>query len=107
MAGYRAWRVGCPTQRRTVARAFQANVPSVQTWAAVERLRALWPGKMVVKGLLHPDDARRAIDCGADAITVSNHGGNKLDSMGAAIDALAPVARAVGDAASLFFDGGI
>ena len=49
-------------------------------WKDLAHLRAIWPGHLVVKGLLHPDDARRARDLGADAIVVSNHGGRQLDS---------------------------
>lgn len=90
-----------------VARVFQRNVPCVHTWAEVERVRRLWPGALVVKGLVHPDDAARAAECGADAVTVSNHGGNKLDTMGAALDFLPPVAAAARGRIPLLFDGGI
>ena len=90
-----------------IARVFKQNVPTVETWADVERLRRLWPGRYVIKGLVEPADARRALDLGADAVTVSNHGGNKLDRMAAAIDSLPIVAPAVKGIAPLLFDGGI
>jgi (S)-mandelate dehydrogenase len=90
-----------------IAKVYSAQVPSNQTWKDVEHIRALWPGKLVVKGLLHPEDARHAVDCGADAVTVSNHGSVKLDCMPATIDVLPAIATAVGQRIPLFFDGGI
>jgi (S)-mandelate dehydrogenase len=90
-----------------IAGLFQKNVPNVQTWTMLERIRALWPGILVIKGIVHPADARRALDMGANAITVSNHGGNKLDSMPGAIDVLPGVSRAVPEETPLFFDGGV
>ncbi len=90
-----------------IAKAYAAQVPSNQTWKDLEHIRALWPGKLVVKGLLHPDDARQAVDIGADAVTVSNHGSVKLDCMPATIDVLPLIALAVGDRIPVFFDGGI
>jgi (S)-mandelate dehydrogenase len=90
-----------------IAKAYSAQVPSNQTWKDLEHIRALWPGKLVVKGLLHPDDARQAVDLGADAVTVSNHGSVKLDCMPATIDMLPAIARAVGHHVPVFFDGGI
>ena len=86
---------------------FQRQVPYVQEWSEVERLRALWPHTLVVKGLVDPEDALQAVQLGADAVTVSNHGGNKLDSMAAAIDSLPPVAATMKHEAPLLFDGGL
>jgi len=83
------------------------QIPSNQTWKDLERIRKLWPGKLVVKGILHPDDASRAIDLGVDAVTVSNHGSVKLNCMPASIDALPSIARAVGGRIPIFFDGGL
>jgi isopentenyl diphosphate isomerase/L-lactate dehydrogenase-like FMN-dependent dehydrogenase len=60
-----------------------------------------------VKGIMHPDDARRAVDIGATAISVSNHGGNNLDGTPAAIRALPAVADAVGNQVEVLLDGGI
>jgi (S)-mandelate dehydrogenase len=104
-----SWAPYAPPGARTaaVAQAFQRQVPNVHTWQEMERIRTLWPGKLVIKGLVDIEDARRAIDLGADAVTVSNHGGNKLDSMGAAIDALPGIAKAVGGQAPVLFDGGL
>ncbi|WP_189595262.1 alpha-hydroxy-acid oxidizing protein, partial [Nocardia cerradoensis] len=59
------------------------------------------------KGITHPDDARRAVDIGATAISVSNHGGNNLDSTPAAIRLLPGIAEAVGDQLEVLLDGGV
>jgi isopentenyl diphosphate isomerase/L-lactate dehydrogenase-like FMN-dependent dehydrogenase len=76
-------------------------------WEGVERLRQRWPGKLVLKGILHPDDAERALALGADGIVVSNHGGRALDSALATIDALPAVAAAIGGRMTVFLDSGI
>ena len=80
---------------------------NAQTWRDLDRIRNLWKDTFVVKGLVHADDAARAIAAGADAVTISNHGGNKLDCMQGALDSLAQVRASVGRDARLFFDGGI
>jgi L-lactate dehydrogenase (cytochrome)/(S)-mandelate dehydrogenase len=91
----------------TVARYFSTHWHGVQTWRDLDRIRRLWPGPLVVKGILRGDDARAALGAGADAVTVSNHGGNRLDILPATLDALAEVRQAVGPSAKVFFDGGI
>ncbi|HEX4668450.1 MAG TPA: alpha-hydroxy acid oxidase [Solirubrobacterales bacterium] len=78
-----------------------------QSWADLEWLRELWDGKLVVKGILHPDDARRATELGADGIMVSNHGGRQLDGVAGTVAALPRVVDAVGDRAEVILDGGI
>jgi L-lactate dehydrogenase (cytochrome) len=77
------------------------------TWKDVAWVRSLWPGKLVLKGVLDPDDARRAIDCGADAIIVSNHGGRQLDGAPSTITALPRVVDAIAGRCEALFDGGI
>jgi L-lactate dehydrogenase (cytochrome) len=77
------------------------------TWEHIARFRKLWPGKLVLKGLLHPEDARRAVAAGADGIVVSNHGGRQLDAAPAAIDALPDIATAVGQQIDVMLDSGI
>jgi pre-mycofactocin synthase len=77
------------------------------TWADVAWLRERWDGPFMVKGVMRADDARRAVDIGATAISVSNHGGNNLDGTPASIRALPAVARAVGGQAEILLDGGI
>jgi heme/flavin dehydrogenase (mycofactocin system) len=77
------------------------------TWADIAWLRERWDGTFLVKGVMRPDDARRAVDAGATAISVSNHGGNNLDGTPAAIRALPAVAAAVGGSTEILLDGGI
>ncbi len=77
------------------------------TWQDVAWLREQWDGPFAIKGIQHPDDARRAVDAGATAISVSNHGGNNLDGTPGAIRALPGVVDAVGDQLEVLFDGGI
>lgn len=79
--------------------------PSV-TWTDVDWLRRQWTGPMVLKGLLHPDEAVEARKRGIDAIVVSNHGGRQLDGAVASIEALAPVVDALGDSMPVLIDGG-
>ena len=82
----------------------QTPLPS---WADIAWLREMWGGPFVVKGVMHPDDARHAVEIGAEAISVSNHGGNNLDSTPASIRALPGIVEAVGDQIEVLFDGGI
>jgi (S)-mandelate dehydrogenase len=77
------------------------------TWKDLERIREIWPGPIVVKSVLSPDDARQAVDHGADGIVVSNHGGRAMDSAVAPIDALPGIVRAVGDRTSVILDSGV
>lgn len=77
------------------------------SWDEVRRFRAIWPRALVVKGVLHPDDAREAVDAGADGVLVSNHGGRQSDAAPPAIDVLPAVAEAVGDRSTVLFDSGI
>lgn len=76
------------------------------TWQDLQWLRELWGGPFMVKGVTHPDDARRAVDIGATAISVSTHGGNNLDTTPAALHALPAVVRAVGAQIEVLFDSG-
>jgi L-lactate dehydrogenase (cytochrome) len=80
--------------------------PSV-SWKDVAWVRRHWPGKLIVKGIMDPEDARRALDCGADALIVSNHGGRQLDGTSSSIRALPSIADAVGDRLEVHVDGGI
>lgn len=77
------------------------------TWSILERLRQLWPQKLFVKGILHPSDALRAIDAGADGIIVSNHGGRQLDAAPTALHVFPSIRAAVSDKVDLMLDGGI
>jgi L-lactate dehydrogenase (cytochrome)/glycolate oxidase len=77
------------------------------TWEDIEWLRELWGGPFLLKGMVRVDDAKRAVDAGVSAITVSNHGGNNLDGTPAAIRCLPAIAEAVGDQVEVLLDGGI
>jgi (S)-mandelate dehydrogenase len=76
-------------------------------WDGLEDLRDRWPGKLVLKGVLHPEDAERALAMGADGVVVSNHGGRALDSSMATIDALPDIVAAVGGKMTVFLDSGV
>jgi L-lactate dehydrogenase (cytochrome) len=77
------------------------------TWDDVAWIRKLWPGKLVLKGIMDPDDARYAVDAGADIIVVSNHGGRQLDGAPSSISALPKIVAAAGTRIEVWFDGGI
>ena len=80
---------------------------STVTWSDMAWIRDAWQGPIVVKGVLDADDARRALDAGADAIVVSNHGGRQLDCVAPTLLALPRVVDAVGGRAEVYLDGGI
>jgi len=77
------------------------------TWADFKWIREQWKGPIVVKGILSAEDARRAMDVGAAAIVVSNHGGNRLDGSRPSLRALPEIVAAVGNQTEVWFDGGI
>ena len=76
-------------------------------WDTLKRVRDKWKGKLIIKGVMSPDDAKQIKEAGADAIQVSNHGGRQLDSATAAINMLPLIRKAVGNDLPLIFDSGI
>jgi (S)-mandelate dehydrogenase len=92
------------TGKATAAKALQADKLG---WDDVKRLRDVWPGKLVIKGIMHADDARGAAEHGVDGIVVSNHGGRSMDSAPSTLDVLPGIARAVGGRATVIVDSGI
>lgn len=84
-----------------------SSVASPFSWDDVVHLRRRWDGPFVVKGILSAADAQRAVDAGADAVVVSNHGGRQLDLTPATFDVLPSVVDAVGDRAEVLMDGGV
>ncbi len=84
-----------------------ALAESVVTWSDLKWIREHWRGPIVVKGVLTGDDARRAVDEGAAAISVSNHGGRQLDCVPASLRALPEVVKAVGGQTEILMDGGV
>ena len=83
------------------------NYDRTLNWRDIDWVRSLWPGKLVLKGILDVEDAKRAASAGVDAIVVSNHGGRQLDGARSSIASLPDIADAVGDRIEVLFDGGI
>jgi L-lactate dehydrogenase (cytochrome) len=77
------------------------------SWKDVEWIKSLWPGKLILKGILDVEDARIAAKTGAAALVVSNHGGRQLDGAPSSISMLEPIAAAVGSGIEIMFDGGV
>jgi len=77
------------------------------SWQDIEWIRKRWQGKLIIKGIQHPDDARLAVSCGADAVVVSNHGGRQLDGASSSITTLPEIVDAVGGHTEVHFDSGI
>src|SRR4029077_13940300 len=78
-----------------------------KTWDDLVWLREHWAGPIALKGVLHPDDARKAADAGIDAVIVSNHGGRQIDGEIASLEALPDVVAAVGDRMPVLLDSGV
>ena len=94
---------GVSTRAQWISTQFDASV----TWQDFEQIRARWKGKLVIKGILDPVDARRAVELGADALIVSNHGGRQLDGAASTISMLPHVVEAVAGRSEVLFDGGV
>jgi (S)-mandelate dehydrogenase len=88
-------------------RFMQSETSGAFTWDDVARYRDAWKRPLVVKGVLHPADAEKAVALGVDGIWVSNHGGRQVEGLPAAVDALPGVAAAVANRASVLFDSGV
>ena len=112
MGGYR---LAMPNVRRANGQIlshgdlYAGRVPGVPpfTWSDIRKLRDRFSGSIVLKGILTGEDARRAVDVGASAIVVSNHGGRMLDGSVATLPALGEVVEAAGDQAEILLDGGV
>ena len=92
---------------KSVADYFTTMLDQSLDWRRAESIRQLWDGPFCLKGIMAVEDARRAVDIGATAIMVSNHGGRQLDGSRAPFDALAEIVDAVGDRIEVICDGGI
>jgi len=104
------WRkyAGANTSAHDVAVLVSRLFPSgSNTWETLDRLRKLWPHKLLIKGIMHPGDAVQAIKSGADGIIISNHGGRQLDRAPSPLDVLPAIRSAIGSQAELALDGGI
>jgi len=80
--------------------------PMVQ-WGHLQRIREAWSGPLVVKGLMHPEDARKAVSIGVDGLVISNHGGRQLDTAPSPLEVLPAIRAAVGDDVELILDSGV
>lgn len=124
MALHPAWSLGMATTKRRTFRNVVGHAKGVVSlrdlnawsnenydpeldWGKVRKLRDKWGGKLILKGILDAEDARMALDVGADAILVSNHGGRQLDGALSTIRSLPQVVRAVDDQMEVYLDGGI
>lgn len=83
------------------------NKNKAVTWSDIQDIRRRWSGKVVIKGIMNGEDAKRAVHEGVDAVFVSNHGGRQFDAQPATIDVLPEVVEAVDGGAQVFLDGGI
>jgi L-lactate dehydrogenase (cytochrome) len=92
---------------RSLAQWVSSQFDETLNWSDIEWIRGVWPGKLVLKGILDLEDARLAARTGADALVVSNHGGRQLDGAPSSISALPKIADAVGHQIEVMFDGGI
>ncbi|WP_413989726.1 alpha-hydroxy acid oxidase [Labrys okinawensis] len=92
---------------KTLAARMQSLLDQGMNWADVDALRAQWRGPLILKGVLHPDEAREALQRGIDAVIVSNHGGRQLDGAIGSLDALPAVVEAVQGRMPVLVDGGI
>ena len=92
---------------QSVAAFFRQQSPTAITWRDLERFRQIWPRSLVVKGVMHPDDALRCVRMGVDAIVVSNHGGKALDRAPSPLEMLPSVRASVGKSFPVLLDSGI
>jgi (S)-mandelate dehydrogenase len=92
------------TGRAAPAKAMRADKVG---WDDVDRLRDMWPGKLIIKGIMREDDARKAVARGVDGIVVSNHGGRNMDSAPATLDVLPGIVAAVGSKTTVIVDSGV
>jgi isopentenyl diphosphate isomerase/L-lactate dehydrogenase-like FMN-dependent dehydrogenase len=96
-----------PSDAASVARRMTAMLDPSMSWQDVKMLRKAWKGPLLLKGILHPAEARKALEYGVDAIIVSNHGGRQLDGAASSIEALPAIVEAVAGGAPVLVDGGI
>ncbi len=100
-------RTGEDNEMQTLAARMGGLLDPGMSWADVEWLRGIWDGPLLLKGVLHPDEAKRAAERGVDGVIVSNHGGRQLDGAAASLDALPAVVDAAAGRLSVLLDGGV
>jgi (S)-mandelate dehydrogenase len=92
---------------RNIVSSVGRNQDASLDWEVIKRVRGVWPGKLLLKGVMHPADAEQAVAVGCDGVIVSNHGGRQLDGEPGSFDALPHVVRAIGGKGAVLMDGGI
>jgi L-lactate dehydrogenase (cytochrome) len=92
---------------KSLAQWVSSQFDATLNWKDVEWIRSIWPGKLIIKGILDLDDAKLAASTGASALVVSNHGGRQLDGSPSSISMLPRIADAVGSEIEVLFDGGV
>ena len=113
MLGSKRWSFGNYAQKvqsgniKEMAELVKSQLDSSFDLKTLEWVRSLWPGKLIVKGILDTEDAKMAVDAGADAILVSNHGGRQLDSAPSSASVLSSIVEAVGDRTEVYVDSGV
>lgn len=105
--GNLAGRIGGASELRTLAAWNAKQFDASANWRDVDWVRSRWPGKLILKGILDPEDALLGLAAGADAIVVSNHGGRQLDGAVSTISALPHIVAAIDGRCEVLFDGGI
>jgi L-lactate dehydrogenase (cytochrome) len=99
--------VGANASLNEVIAFAQRELRGAFTWDEVQKYRDRWKGSMIVKGILHPQDAEKAVALGVDGVIVSNHGGRQIEALPAPIDLLPAVVRQVGERATVMMDSGV
>jgi L-lactate dehydrogenase (cytochrome) len=99
--------IGGGSGLKTLSEWIGSQFDTSMTWKDVAWVRSKWPGKLIVKGIMDAEDAKLALECGVDAMVVSNHGGRQLDSSAATITVLPEVLNAVQGRCEVLFDGGV
>jgi L-lactate dehydrogenase (cytochrome) len=100
-------RAGETAELKSLAPRMASLLDPSMSWRDVEELRRIWSGPLILKGILHPQEARTAVERGIDAVVVSNHGGRQLDGAAASIEALPGVVEAVDGRIPVLVDGGV
>jgi len=106
MANFEGYRFSTP-KGTDIATAVGREMDASFDWEELKRLRELWPGKLLLKGVERPDDAERAAALGCDGVVVSNHGGRQLDGAAPTLEALPGIVKAVGSRMTILLDGGV
>src|SRR6202167_4285773 len=105
--GNLAVRVSASDSLGTLSEWIASQFDPAVTWRELDWIRSLWPGKLIIKGILETDDARTAAGMGVDAMVVSNHGGRQLDGAPSTISVLPEIVDAVAGRCEVWFDGGV